>query len=123
MLRRPPRSTLFPYTTLFRSAARLITTVLLGVLIAWWMRRHFGAWPALASLTLFAFDPNFLAHGHYVTNDAPVALSFLGACLTWSWFLDRQSTRRAALAGLAFAAAFATKYNSVALVPIFVILY
>src|SRR5207249_8640852 len=26
MLRRPPRSTLFPYTTLFRSRERLITT-------------------------------------------------------------------------------------------------
>src|SRR5687768_18348842 len=26
MIRRPPRSTLFPYTTLFRSASRLIAT-------------------------------------------------------------------------------------------------
>src|SRR3712207_7539242 len=28
MIRRPPRSTLFPYTTLFRSSARLLSTVL-----------------------------------------------------------------------------------------------
>src|SRR5438309_8073784 len=31
MLRRPPRSTLFPYTTLFRSGHR-----------AWWVRRSFA---------------------------------------------------------------------------------
>src|SRR2546428_10278491 len=29
MIRRPPRSTLFPYTTLFRSGARLLSVVLL----------------------------------------------------------------------------------------------
>src|SRR3712207_7649378 len=30
MIRRPPRSTLFPYTTLFRSAARVLLPVLRG---------------------------------------------------------------------------------------------
>ena len=32
MIRRPPRSTLFPYTTLFRSRARLIADVVTGKL-------------------------------------------------------------------------------------------
>jgi hypothetical protein len=44
-------------------AARLVTTLLLGALMAWWMRRHFGIWPALVSFTQPAFDPGFLAHG------------------------------------------------------------
>src|SRR2546426_9151737 len=30
MIRRPPRSTLFPYTTLFRSQKRLLTFVIIG---------------------------------------------------------------------------------------------
>ena len=31
MIRRPPRSTLVPYTTLFRSSAKTVGTVVLGV--------------------------------------------------------------------------------------------
>src|SRR3712207_7387838 len=31
MIRRPPRSTLFPYTTLFRSLAALLTCILLAL--------------------------------------------------------------------------------------------
>src|SRR5256885_17194903 len=36
MIRRPPRSTLFPYTTLFRSAARDFRAALRGV----WRQEH-----------------------------------------------------------------------------------
>src|SRR2546425_6119446 len=35
MIRRPPRSTLFPYTTLFRSDF-LITLVLMAIMMAWY---------------------------------------------------------------------------------------
>src|SRR3712207_9308341 len=35
MIRRPPRSTLFPYTTLFRSPPRTLTKTLAEVLNAW----------------------------------------------------------------------------------------
>src|SRR3712207_7157964 len=38
MIRRPPRSTLFPYTTLFRSSLHLIGTALLLVALYHWRR-------------------------------------------------------------------------------------
>src|SRR2546422_11268529 len=38
MIRRPPRSTLFPYTTLFRSRRRILLLVL-WLLAAHWVRR------------------------------------------------------------------------------------
>src|SRR3712207_8085500 len=41
MIRRPPRSTLFPYTTLFRSAQAVLQTVVLLVYLA---RRFPGFW-------------------------------------------------------------------------------
>src|SRR5206468_6785279 len=44
MLRRPPRSTLFPYTTLFRS---LPLTIALGTLVAAWLFGGMGFWLAL----------------------------------------------------------------------------
>src|SRR2546430_3763755 len=34
MIRRPPRSTLFPYTTLFRSVRVGVTTAVVGVLVS-----------------------------------------------------------------------------------------
>src|SRR2546430_9220721 len=41
MIRRPPRSTLFPYTTLFRSHSSAITRNFLSILLTrYW--RHFG---------------------------------------------------------------------------------
>src|SRR2546422_2273453 len=38
MIRRPPRSTLFPYTTLFRSN-RVLAGIMGGLLGAWWLAR------------------------------------------------------------------------------------
>jgi hypothetical protein len=104
-------------------AARLLTTLLLGALIGWWMRSHFGVGPAVVSVTLFAFDPNFLAHGHYTTIDAPVVLSFLWACLTWNWFLKSGTPLRAMISGLALGIALGTKFTAVVLFPVFLALY
>src|SRR3712207_7400260 len=36
MIRRPPRSTLFPYTTLFRSPSRLVVGVPMGATTSCW---------------------------------------------------------------------------------------
>src|SRR3989442_10442556 len=50
MIRRPPRSTLFPYTTLFRS-------------LVWvWSTRISGKWEGLAASLLFTSLPPVLAH-------------------------------------------------------------
>src|SRR3989454_10034851 len=43
MIRRPPRSTLFPYTTLFRSTA-------VGTLLAWQLASVFAVWGTLKLL-------------------------------------------------------------------------
>src|SRR5256885_13253010 len=57
MIRRPPRSTLFPYTTLFRSLlARLLVMVLTLVLVAGWIRQRAVTWKRTAlDLPLIAF--------------------------------------------------------------------
>jgi predicted membrane-bound dolichyl-phosphate-mannose-protein mannosyltransferase len=57
-------------------AARLMTivvTLLLGLAMGLWARHKFGEPAALAALFLFAFDPNLIAHGHYVTSDVMAA--------------------------------------------------
>src|SRR3712207_6987312 len=49
MIRRPPRSTLFPYTTLFRSE--------LPELSAAWCLRHAGVRPEELDAVAYSFDP------------------------------------------------------------------
>src|SRR6476469_1937048 len=72
---------------------KLLVTLVLGGVLAWWTRRRFGAAAGLGALLLFAFDPNFLAHGHYVTTDVPASLGFLAGCLTWDAFLAKGNMR------------------------------
>src|SRR2546430_17518962 len=61
MIRRPPRSTLFPYTTLFRSLS-LFDVLLVAVLVVWFGRGGFVAAFFIAVLP-YAFD-----QGHTVGN-------------------------------------------------------
>src|SRR5256885_9883272 len=51
MIRRPPRSTLFPYTTLFRSSSA-----------AWWFRSFVQQSPQLLQVELFAFGAVVAQH-------------------------------------------------------------
>src|SRR3712207_7467955 len=44
MIRRPPRSTLFPYTTLFRSATMILGAMIMGPLAAWVMKHLDKLW-------------------------------------------------------------------------------
>lgn len=101
----------------------ILLTLLLGVVLAWWSRRHFGAGASLAALAMFAFDPNFIAHGHFATTDVGAALGFFTACLSWSAFLRTGQRSRAALCGVATGLALAIKYSAVLLFPVFVYLY
>lgn len=103
--------------------AHLAITLLLGVLIAWWTRGQFGAAAGLAALWLFVFDPNFLAHGKYVTTDVPAAGCFLLGCLAWNRYLTKPRLASAVACGAATGLAMATKYSAVLLFEVYVVLY
>jgi 4-amino-4-deoxy-L-arabinose transferase-like glycosyltransferase len=104
-------------------SAHVLITLLLGGIIAWWMRREFGAAAALAALWLFVFDPNFLAHGRYATTDIPAAACFLVGCLAWNRCLSKPGLVSTLLCGVATGIAMATKYSAVLLFETYVVLY
>src|SRR5687767_15706429 len=56
MIRRPPRSTLFPYTTLFRSPENYVLTVGLSAMQGRWNTR----WPELMAGSLMSMAPIIL---------------------------------------------------------------
>jgi hypothetical protein len=107
-------------------AARLTSvflTLCLGLAMALWTRASFGATAALLALTLYAFDPTITAHGHYVKNDVPFALSAFLACLAFAAYLKRPSLPRLLLSAVALGLAMVTKLSAVFLLPVFVLLY
>lgn len=117
-------------------------TLLLAALIARWGREMAGKKAALLALTLFALDPNILAHGGLITSDIAVTFFMLLAINGfWRWAVARypwsvvrgplsvvrgpltaHSSRLAAhgllLAGLGLGGAAATKFSAAALGPI-----
>src|SRR6266496_3437054 len=86
MIRRPPRSTLFPYTTLFRS--------------------HVGAWPLTAGLSLLLWMPAAREQALSAYADVPLACLFVSAVLLFAG-------ERVALGSVFAAAALATKRDAV----------
>src|SRR3712207_8417254 len=82
MIRRPPISTLFPYTTLFRSAVSIRPRPALALLVL-----------VLAALAYFVPPPLDLPAGAFRVLVGVAALVALGFLDVLPDYLDRKSTR------------------------------
>src|SRR3712207_8322314 len=88
MIRRPPRSTLFPYTTLFRSTSgHFLGAALAALLLGPWLACLVLAVVAATQALLFA-DGGVTALGANVVN-----MGVLGALVVGYGMADRKSTR------------------------------
>ena len=68
-----------PYPNIQMLPARLVIVILgifLCVSVFWFAKKYVGREAALFALLLFVFEPNTLAHSHYVTQDVGVTLFF-----------------------------------------------
>jgi 4-amino-4-deoxy-L-arabinose transferase-like glycosyltransferase len=77
----------------------------------------------MLALFLYTFDPNMIAHGHYVTSDLLVACLMFVAVAVWVEFLSSRRNLHLAGAGLALGLAAATKFSGLILIPTFLTLY
>jgi len=95
----------------------LLTCGLAAVVYAW-ARQASGARAALIALGMTAFHPAVLAHGHLATTDMQAALWMLVASWgCWRW-CRAPASGRAAVVGLAFGAAVATRLSAWLLLPV-----
>lgn len=92
----------------------------LGIVVFAWSKELWGAWGALFSLLLFAFDPNFIAHSALVTTDAGVSL--LMTLAVWLFWRAHRGPWQAGAFLLTFALAFLAKFSAILLIPILVVI-
>ncbi|MEI9966324.1 MAG: glycosyltransferase family 39 protein [Candidatus Moraniibacteriota bacterium] len=104
----------------------ILVAVILGAFLYFWTRELAGTLAGLLALTLYAFDPNIIAHSHYVTTDIGIAAFMFFAFYFFVRFLKDPSPKNIFWSGIFFGLAQLTKFSAVLLLPIFglfVILY
>jgi len=113
-----------PETMLFRARAAIMAlTLALGLALALWTRQKFGPAAGIAALFLFAFDPNLIAHGHYVTSDVAATAFIFLATLAWERYLQTQRRRDLVVSGIVLGLALISKFSAIFLVPVLAVLY
>ncbi len=95
------RNTVPPDTLLL--AGRLMNiclTLLFAIYLSWWAERRFGMDVALFALALFAFDPNIIAHGRYITTELAAAFFIFTTCSLWLEYLSQPKRSWLLLTGI-----------------------
>lgn len=92
--------------------------MLISLLLGWWIfrtsRELFGQWGGILSLSLYALDPGFIAHGHYVTTDVGFAAFSFWSVLRLRKMLDTPSRRNVILFITALWLAGMSKFSMIA---------
>lgn len=111
-------------TIIFWSRLMMVILTTLGVLgIALIARIWFGSLAGIIAFILFAFDPNVLAHGRLITTDVGLAIFIFFAAYAFYLFLKKPTVLLAIGSGGVFALALASKFSSLTLLPVFLILF
>jgi hypothetical protein len=95
-----------------------LLTVLLATTLFFCAMEMFGKKAALFALFLFSFDPNFLAHGAYVTTDIGASLTMLAAIYAFYRYFKFPSIPRMIAVGAAVGLAMTAKFTGVFIVPV-----
>lgn len=109
------QNTLAPQTILFLGR---LPIMLLSILLGWWIfrasREMFGLWGGLLSVTLYALEPGFIAHGHYVTTDLGFTAFSFFSVIRLVKLLDQPTKKNALWYGLALFIAGLSKFSAIA---------
>ena len=105
--------------------ARFVTIVfsaLIALLVFHWSRSLYGFAGGLATLVLYIFDPNIIAHSQLVTTDIYVMGMTTFSCY-WLWkYANSRNFRDGLTCALVLGLSQLAKYTALALVPLFLIM-
>jgi hypothetical protein len=107
-------------------AARLMAVLLsamLAITIFLAALEMYGQTAALLALALFCFDPNFLAHGAFVTTDIGASLTLLLSIYLFYRVLKGPSAVRVVWLGVAVGMTLTAKFTGIFVVPMMVVIW
>ncbi len=90
----------------------------LGFVLYLWGRRLGGDLAGILTLGWYIFDPNFLAHGRYITTDVSVTLAYAATLYALLRLLERWTWKRALGFAVLFGLAQVTKFSALFLYAI-----
>lgn len=95
-----------------------LPVMLISILLGWWIfrlsRELFGDWGGVLSVGLYAFDPGFIAHSHYVTTDVGFTAFAFWAAIRFKRLLDAPTKRNGLIFALAVWLATMSKFAIIA---------
>jgi dolichyl-phosphate-mannose-protein mannosyltransferase len=94
-----------------------LLTILLATTLFFCAMEMFGREAALFALLLFCLDPNFLAHGAFVTTDIGASLTMLAAIYAFYRYVKSPSIPRMIVVGIAVGLTMTAKFTGVFIVP------
>jgi 4-amino-4-deoxy-L-arabinose transferase-like glycosyltransferase len=97
----------------------IFVALLLAGFLFWWTKKLGGPLAGLLALSFMLFDPNIIAHSHYVTTDIGIAAFLFFAFYFFIEFLKKPSLRNTFLAALFFTLVQLVKFSAILLLPIF----
>jgi hypothetical protein len=97
-------------------SAMLAITIFLAAL------EMYGQTAALLALALFCFDPNFLAHGAFVTTDIGASFTLLLSMYLFYRVLKHPSTVRVVWLGIAVGMTLTAKFTGIFVVPMMIVI-
>jgi len=110
------------YMLLCARAAMVVWSMATGLLVFLWAKSIWGDAGGLFSLCLYAFCPNFLAHGPLATSDVIMVFFLLAATGAWWRHSRRLSWGSWLLSGAVLGLACVAKFSAVLLLPVFTLL-
>jgi 4-amino-4-deoxy-L-arabinose transferase-like glycosyltransferase len=101
----------------------MVLAALLAVTVFTWASEMYGRPAGLLAMTLVAFCPNVLAHGHLATNDIGTACFTTIALYTFWRFLRAPNWHRGAICAVALTLALGSKFSALFLLPVFAMIF
>ena len=104
-----------------RTAAAILALVT-ALVVFFGTREMFGSGAAFIALTLLTFDPNFLAHGAFVTTDVGLSCFMFLSVYMFYRFVQCPSALRLVATGTAVGLVLAVKHTGLLILPILLLL-
>jgi len=97
----------------------VILSLVLGWFVFRWVKEISGTIAGLFALTIYAFDPNFLGHNHFVTTDIGICAFMTFSFYYFLRFIKHSSWKNTIYFGVFLGLVQLAKFSSVLLFPVY----